>query len=305
MRGFELVKAGIYTTIQDKGRFSFMHLGVTNSGFMDEYSANACNKLLDNNLETNLLEILFAGVIIKAHQNTTIAITGAKCDFYINGVLKNCWETHKVRVGDELKIGKFHEGQRVYLGVKDGFNIEKEFGSNATSMKEGFGGLDGSKLKNSDILAFDENSSFVKRRWKEDFIPKYEKELTLRVLLSYQCDDFEKEQVEKFFSSVYTITPDFNSMACKLDGEPIECTISNLVSEAIAFGSIQIPKDGKPIVLLKERQTIGGYPKIGTVLNIDCFKLAQMKPGSKIRFEKIEVKEAREKVLNFLEAFSF
>jgi len=305
MRGFELVKAGIYTTIQDKGRFSYMHLGVTNSGFMDEYGANACNKLLDNTLETNLLEILFSGVVIKSHVDTSIAITGAKCEFFINGVLKNCWESHKINVGDELKIAKIYEGQRVYLGVKGGFDVPKEFGSNATSIKEDFGGLNGNKLKNGDFLYHQGNFNFIKRRWKKEFIPKYEKQLTLRVLLSYQCDSFEKEELEKFFSNSYTITPDFNSMACKLDGESIDCTISNLVSEAIAYGSIQIPKDGKPIILLKERQTIGGYPKIGTVLNIDCYKLAQMKAGSKIKFEKIEHKQARKKAIKFLKTFSF
>lgn len=304
MKGFELIKAGIYTTIQDKGRFSFMHLGVTNSGFMDEYAANACNKLLDNSLDTNLLEILFPSLQIKVTQNSTIAITGAKCEFFINGVQKSIWETHFVRVGDEIKISKILEGQRVYLGVKGGFQIEKEFGSYATSQKESFGGLNGQKLVNNDILPYEENSTFIKRRWKEKYIPQYKKELTLRVILSYQCDTFEQEQIDKFFNSEYTITPDFNSMACKLDGEAIECTISNLISEAIAFGSIQIPKDGKPIILLKERQTIGGYPKIGSVLSLDCFKLAQMKPGNKIRFEKIEVNEAREKVLKFIEAFS-
>eukprot|EP00767_Chilomastix_cuspidata_P000966 gnl/Chilomastix_cuspidata/12835.p1 GENE.gnl/Chilomastix_cuspidata/12835~~gnl/Chilomastix_cuspidata/12835.p1 ORF type:complete len:102 (-),score=6.26 gnl/Chilomastix_cuspidata/12835:20-298(-) len=92
-------------------------------------------------------------------------------------------------------------------------------------------------------------------------------------------------------------------MACKLDGEEISCNISTLVSEAIAFGSIQIPKDGKPIILLKERQTIGGYPKIGTVLNIDCFKLAQMKPGYKVRFKKIGIEEAQQKAKEFLLTF--
>ena len=304
MKGFELIKAGIYTSLQDKGRFSFMHLGVTNSGFMDEYAANACNKLLDNSLDTNLLEILFSGVVIKVNENSTVALTGAKCEFFINGTLKETWETHKVRVGDELKIGKLLEGQRVYLGVKNGFNIQKEFGSNSTSVKEGFGGINGERLKNNDILPFDSSIKFVKRRWKKEFLPKYKKELTLRVILSYQFDDFNIEEIEKFFSTTYTVTPDFNSMACKLDGEAIHCQVSNLVSEAIAFGSIQIPKDGKPIILLKERQTIGGYPKIGSVLNIDCFALAQLKPGSKIKFEKIGINKAQNLAIKFIEAFS-
>ncbi|RXK12209.1 urea amidolyase [Halarcobacter mediterraneus] len=303
MSGLEIIKAGIYSTIQDKGRFSYMHLGVTNSGFMDEYAAFACNKLLKNEIHTNLLEILFPNVIFKVKAETTIAITGAKCEFFINNIPLDTWQAYKVKASDEIKIGKIQEGQRVYLAVKDGFDIEKEFGSNSTSMKEKFGGLNGDKLKNGDILPYKESTTFIKRKWKKSFLPKYEKEIVLRVILSYQYEDFDKEALDKFFSSIYTITPDFNSMACKLDGEKISCNISTLVSEAIAFGSIQIPKDGKPIILLKERQTIGGYPKIGTVLNIDCFKLAQMKPGYKVRFKKIGIEEAQQKAKEFLLTF--
>lgn len=301
---FEVLKAGIFTSLQDKGRFSFTHLGVTNSGFMDEYAAQAANKLLDNSLDTNLLEIAFPNVELKASKNSTVSITGAYCDFYINNKVKKTWQAHNIKDGDILKIGKIHQGQRVYLAVKDGFSIPKEFGSNSTTIKESLGGLNGKQIKDGDVLPFRASFKEIEKRWHRDNLPVYKKELTLRVVLSYQEESFSKEEKEKFFSSEYEVTPDFNRMACKLKGTPIKSSLDGIISEAISFGSIQIPKDGQPIILLKERQTIGGYPKVGSVLNIDCFKLAQMKIGSKIRFEEISIAEAQKKLREFYSTFS-
>jgi len=301
---FKVIKAGIFTTLQDRGRFSFTHLGVTNSGVMDEYATLAAHKLLNNNLNDNILEITFSNVELQANENTTICITGAICELYINDKLKKTWQTHTIHKDDNIKVGKILEGQRVYLAVKNGFNIPKEFGSNSTTIKESLGGISGTQIKNDDILPYIKNDEIITNRWKEKYIPSYTNELTLRVLLSYQEDSFDSEEKEKFFNSTYTITPDFNRMACKLKGQIIKSSLEGIISEAITFGSIQIPKDGQPIILLKERQTIGGYPKIGSVLSIDCFKLAQMKIGSIIRFEEVNIVNAQEKLKDFYSIFN-
>ena len=301
---FKVIKAGIFTTLQDRGRFSFTHLGVTNSGVMDEYATLAAHKLLNNNLNDNILEITFSNVELQANENTTICITGAICELYINDKLKKTWQTHTIHKDDNIKVGKILEGQRVYLAVKNGFNIPKEFGSNSTTIKESLGGISGTQIKNDDILPYIKNDEIITNRWKEKYIPSYTNELTLRVLLSYQEDSFDCEEKEKFFNSTYTITPDFNRMACKLKGQIIKSSLEGIISEAISFGSIQIPKDGQPIILLKERQTIGGYPKIGSVLSIDCFKLAQMKIGSIIRFEEVNIVNAQKKLKDFYSIFN-
>ena len=299
----ELVNNPILVMLQDKGRFGYSEIGVTNSGVMDEYAYLSANKMLGNSLETNILEIAFSNVIFKVNASTQIAITGAFCEFFINDVLKECWQTHNIKVGDTLKIGKILNGIRVYLAVKGGFDIKKEFGSNSTTIKEKLGGINGEKLKKGDILPF---NSFIYThdvRLKKEFIPSYEDELILRVVSSYQKEFFSNEQTEKFFSTVFTVTNDFNRMACKLSGEAISCEIDGIISEAISFGAIQVPKDGQPIILLKERQTIGGYPKIGSVLAIDCFKLSQVKTNTKIRFEVISIEEATKKTRNFYSSF--
>ncbi len=295
----ELISSPILATIQDRGRFSYTNIGLTNSGVMDEYAYFMAHKILRNNLDENIIEISFSNIEFKVHKNTTIAITGASCEFFIDGIGKNTWASYNVKKGSTIKIGKILEGVRVYLAVKGGFKIKKEFGSYSTTLKEKIGGLNGDKLKKGDILDFDECLQNHSVRLKKKYIPKYEDSLNLRVFLSYQEEYFPKEEKEKFFSSIFEVSNEANRMGIKLKGEKIFCDIDGIISEGICFGSIQIPKSGEPIILLKDRQTIGGYPKIGTVLTIDCFKLAQAKAKTKIKFIPISLEEAQREIKEF------
>ncbi|MBD3831175.1 MAG: biotin-dependent carboxyltransferase family protein [Arcobacter sp.] len=291
----EVINNPLFVTIQDRGRFGYSHIGVTNSGVMDEYAYFWANKLLKNSFNTNILEIAFSNVIFKANENTQISITGANCEFFINDEKKELWQSYNIKKNDIIKIGKILSGNRIYLAVFGGFDIKKEFGSNSVTIKENLGGLDGNKLKKGDILPFNSCTFNL----KEEFIPKYEDNLTLRVIFSYQENYFLDEEKKRFLTLTYLVTNDFNRMAVKLSGEAIKCEINGIISEGIAFGSIQIPNDGQPIVLLKDRQTIGGYPKIGVVLGIDCFKLSQAKANTKIRFQEISYEEAVKKTKEF------
>lgn len=293
----------ILATIQDIGRFSYAHIGVSTSGVMDEYAYMYANKILNNKYGTNSIEISFSNVMFQVTDSTQLVVTGAKCEFFINDILKNNWQSYNVKNGDIIKIGKILTGSKVYLAVKNGFSIQKEFGSYSTTIKENIGGLDGDKLKINDVLPFCTYEETLTQRLQEKFIPNYSDQLTLRVILSSQETNFSKQEKEKFFSTSYTVTNDFNRMGCKLNGEKISCDINGIISEGISFGAIQIPNDGQPIVLLKERQTIGGYPKIGSVLNIDCFKLSQMRPKSIINFEEIDIKSAQQVSKKFYSNF--
>ncbi|MGE4382536.1 MAG: biotin-dependent carboxyltransferase family protein [Arcobacter sp.] len=295
----EVINNPLFVTIQDRGRFGYAHIGVTNSGVMDEYAYFWANKLLKNSFNTNILEIAFSNVIFKANENTQISITGANCEFFINDEKKELWQSYNIKKNDIIKIGKILSGNRIYLAVFGGFDIKKEFGSNSVTIKENLGGLDGNKLKKGNILPFNSCTFNYTMKLKEEFIPKYEDNLTLRVIFSYQENYFLDEEKKKFLNSTYLVTNDFNRMAVKLSGEAIKCEINGIISEGIAFGSIQIPNDGQPIVLLKDRQTIGGYPKIGVVLGIDCFKLSQARANTKIKFEEISYEEAVKKTKEF------
>jgi len=297
LNGFKVLNGGIFSTLQDQGRRGFTHLGITESGAMDEYAYLWSQKLLKNR-EANAIEVM-VGLKLEATAPTTIAVCGANLDFKINGKSQPIWQTHNIKKGDILSFPKRISGQRAYLSVKDGFLHEKNYESYATTLKEGIN----SKLKRDDFLQFNRYSCHEIRRIRNKYIPTYPKELTLRILLSYQDELFSKKEKEKFFNSTYEITLQSDRMGAKLRGEAITPTLTGIISEGITLGSVQIPKDGQPILLLKERQTIGGYPKIGTVLAIDCFTFAQLAVGERVRFEEITIEEAREKLLSFYSIF--
>lgn len=292
MKGLEVIKAGIFTLIQDSGRYGYTNRGITQSGAMDEYSYHCLNKLLENTKGTNSLEIVFGNIELRSSIDTYFCITGALCELFINGEEKENWKVHRVKIGDIIKIAKIIKGQRVYLGVKGGFDIPKELGSNSTTLKESIGGIRGEKLNNGDLLGCVEHKDGLLAKLQDRYIPKFKDEIVLRVVLGYQYKKFPKIQRDKFFSKSYEITPAFDRMGCKLKGEAVNCDINGIISEAVSYGAIQIPADGQPIILLKDRQTIGGYPKIGSVIPYDCYMLAQMRAGGRIRFKELTMKEA-------------
>jgi biotin-dependent carboxylase-like uncharacterized protein len=293
LKGFRVIHGGLFSTIQDQGRFGYTHLGITHSGAMDQYAYRIGQKLL-NNHNANAIEVM-VGLKLQVQVATTIAITGADLNFKINGILYPIWQTHYVKEGDILSFDKRLFGQRAYLAVPNGFNVPKHYGSYSTTLKEGFE----KRVQKDDILPYSPTQRTNTKRLKKEFIPNYNEPLTLRLLPSYQYHYFSKEEQQKFFSNEYEITIESNRMGAKLKGEAILTEKTNIISEGIALGSVQIPKDGQPILLLNERQTIGGYPKIGTILEIDCYKFSQCTVGQKVRFEPVDLETARKKIFVF------
>jgi biotin-dependent carboxylase-like uncharacterized protein len=281
---FEVIQAGVFTRIQNLGIFGKAHLGIKQSGVMDEYAYRWAEKLLDN-CDANALEILLGGFKVKAHTNTTISVCGGDLDFRINGVKKDIWKTLDIYKNDVISFERRQSGMRAYLCVHGGFKSEV------------------SKIvKNGDILNFKPTQSIIPKRVPKRFVPDYEKSLTLNILFTYQDNFFNKKS---FLNQEYEITPNINTMGYKLKSEPLIPTKSGIISEGIAFGSVQIPKDGQPIVLLKDRQTIGGYPKIGVVLASDCFKLSQMPIGCIVKFKEIGIEKAESEMREFYRLFGF
>jgi allophanate hydrolase subunit 2 len=184
---------------------------------------------------------------------------------------------------------------RAYLAVKGGFDVPKYQESYATTLKED----KGKKLGTGDFLPYTPSQVTYTKRVPIKYIPTYPDQITLRIVLSYQHDYFAKVQKEKFFNTTYTLTPEMSRMGYKLQGEKMTPRKGDIISEGISFGAVQIPPDGQPIILLKERQTIGGYPKIGSVLPIDCFRLAQMAIGSRVRFEIVGRDKGQEVMREF------
>ena len=306
---FKIISSGVFSTLQDQGRYGYNCLGITHSGAMDEYAYLWSQKLLKSYgpmlkkwiypYEENALEVM-VGLKLEALSSMSIAITGADLGFKINNILKDIWQTHNIVVGDILSFDKRISGQRAYLAVKGGFESQKIYGSYTTTLKEGIG----TKIERNTTLSVKPSPTLLStRRVQHQLIPLYPKHLTLRLFLSYQNNDFTKEEQDKFFNTAYKISLQSDRMGYRLKGKKINPSQKGIISEAIALGSVQIPKDGQPIILLKERQTIGGYPKFGTIIPIDCFRLAQLGVGDSVNFEAIKIEETTTLLKDFYTLF--
>jgi biotin-dependent carboxylase-like uncharacterized protein len=304
---FKVIKPGACSLLQDEGRFGYQHFGITTGGAMDETAARWANRLLGNSSNAVLLEITLGNVQLEATADTWIALTGADLGLRINGEKKNNWQSHFVRQGDLLIMGWAVMGVSSYFAVVGGFQLKSDFGSCSTVKREQLGGLTGNALEAGDELHFSSVSKSYfpcTRAVPYRYIPDYSEAVILRVIKGYQAEQFPENSVKKFFASSYKVSPESDRMGFRLKGETIETGVSGLLSEGIAYGAIQIPADGQPIVLLKDRQTLGGYPKIGSVLPLDSYKLSQCRAGSEVNFKEVSLQEAQQLMQAFQRFFS-
>ena len=294
MNGFIVENGGLQSSIQDAGRRGFSDIGLTQSGAMDEMAFGYANFLVGNAFNTPAIEIAMGGASFKARSEMCIVICGANMQPTCNGHSIALWQTHPLRRGDVITFGFANEGQFAYIAVAGGFQTPFTYGSYSTSLKEGLGGLDGRKLKTGDLLhTFGNRCPVDRRKLERKFIPKYPGTITVRLVKGYQEAMFDTKAQETFFNSVYTFKGEGDRMGYRLSGEKVVPSSTGILSEPICYGAVQVPSHGEPIVLLKERQTIGGYPKIGSIIAVDCFKLAQLKAGGKVKFKEVSLKEAQ------------
>lgn len=304
-KGFYVKNGGLQSSIQDSGRKGFSDIGLTQSGAMDEMAFGYANALVGNAFNTPVLEIALGGVVLKSRCAQSVAITGANMQPALNGKPVAMWQTLHLKIGDELSFGFSIEGHFAYLSVAGGFQTPFSYGSYSTSLKEGLGGIEGRKLQNEDFLPTQGRLLHETRHVKSALIPSYPERITLRVLKGYQEHLFDAQAQEVFFNTTYTYKGEGDRMGYRLSGEKVIPGATGILSEPICYGAVQVPSHGEPIVLLKERQTIGGYPKIGSVIAVDCFKLAQLKTGGSIQFKSIDLQEARAEALAFVSLFTF
>ncbi len=292
--GFLVKQPGMLSLIQDAGRFGAFNVGLTNGGPIDKSAFHWANRICGNELDVTTIEISIGGLSLTAQLDSVIAVTGANMPLTINGVAKTLWRSHKVKAGDSVKLGFASAGVRCYLAVAGGFIINEDFGSTATVCREHVGGINGGKLVIGDILACNKVNVTEKQNLllPEPYWPNYEQEVVLHTIPSYQQQHFSSHQQRLFFSSQYTVSKSCDRMGYRLEGCAINCNIDGILSEGICQGAVQIPADGQPIVLMNDRQTIGGYPKIGSVISLDTAKLGQLSQGAKVHFEPISMDKA-------------
>ncbi|WP_315118912.1 biotin-dependent carboxyltransferase family protein [uncultured Clostridium sp.] len=290
---------GLLTLIQDNGRYGYQQFGVPVSGVMDSFSHRIANILLGNNENEALLEATILGPEIEFMDDSLIAITGGDLDPVLNGEPISMWESVYVKKGDILAFNGIKNGCRSYIGFAGGIQVEKVMGSRSTYVKAKIGGLHGKSLKSGDVFKIGDLkeglTSIEYRKLPDEYIPTYPKDFEVRVVLGPQDDYFTQKGLDKFLSTAYKVTNECDRMGYRLEGEAIEhINGGDIISDGINFGAIQIPSHGQPIIMMVDRQTIGGYTKIANVISIDLPKIAQAKPGDSIRFKKISIYEAQE-----------
>lgn len=306
-KGLIVRKPGFLSLLQDAGRTRVMHLGLATGGAMDRHAWAWGNQLLGNRYGAPALEITFGGSEFTCTTETQIAVTGAAVTCTINGETRPLWATLSVSPGDEITLSAPKSGLRAYLAVRGGFLVEPGLGSScATFTREGTGGLhhDGKPLQADDILPCPETTDHVpNRKVPAHWIPDYTAGATLNVILGAQVDRFPASSLESFFSQSYELSPQSDRMGARLNGPALTVNGERLISEGISLGAIQVPADGQPIILLNDRQTIGGYPKVGAVTPRSLDTLAQCVPGSSLEFRPIALHEAQRQEQVFLRFF--
>lgn len=288
---FKVLDPGLFSTIQDAGRFSYQAFGFSPSGVLDYRAHKLANRLLGNEDNAAVLEMTLQGVTLEAGKDTVISTSGAKAAITIGGNTYDHGTAIKVMKGETLKIGKCEDGSRTYLAVSGGFDVPEILGSRSTHTRSGIGGFKGRTLKSGDVLK-SAGGDFTNKLKK---IKSFESDDDIHIIPGQQYDRFEEEVQEKLFNSEYTITKDSDRMGIRLNGAELQTDAGHdVLSEPTQLGSIQVPKNGQPIILLNDRQTAGGYVRIATVALADIPKLVQKSPGGKLRFKKIGVDKATE-----------
>lgn len=309
--------------IQDLGRLSSQHLGFSASGAVDEYAFLFANFLLGNNQNSAQLEITLGQITFKAAQDCTIAITGADCSVHINdNPIKN-WQAHQVSANDIIRFGQPKTGLHTYLAITGGIQSKYWLNSQSqtsTENKLGFGAaaiIEGSKIElaNTCFASKEHNQHTANINYKRQLTPSsfysnIQETLILRFIpqslflgLSSKVQDLLREHT-------FSISPNSNRMGYRLSSLPekVIAAITGLpqptLSKPVTFGAIQLPSNNQPIVLMKERQTIGGYPVLGCVIQTDLFKLSQLRPGDKVQFMPTTLNFAQQQLSALNQKFS-
>lgn len=287
MDGLEILSAGLLTTVQDGGRYGHQHLGVPVAGPMDAVSLRVANAAVGNASSSAALEVTLLGPEIEFRRAARFAVAGAAFGLRLDGVPVPRDSPVAVAAGQRLAFGPRSRGARAYLAVAGGIDVPAVLGSRATHVGSRTGGLDGRALRAGDVLPI---GTAVGRgpgsRQGGSPLPLPDGGVRVRVVLGPHEAHFEPAVVDAFLTTRYFLTPQSDRMGYRLRGAPLpRRTDEHLLSMATPFGAVQIPPRGEPIVLMADRQTAGGYPRMATVITADLPLAGQLAPGEWIEFE--------------------
>ena len=291
---FEVIRPGINTTFQDLGRNNLYHIGIPFSGAMDNRNFILANAIAGNKENTPVIEFAYQGPLLK--------FKGEKINFNITGNVSfnlikkegpiegNCYQNYTLEEGDQLDIFSTNKSVYGYLAICGNFEVQFQWNSCSTNTKANVGANNGKKIEKDQLINILDIHSENSKRRLEYINTKIE---NIRVIKGTNFDYFSDKGKKTFFEKYFTVTKLSDRMGMRLEGDKIENAVNtNIKSEGIIKGVIQVPADGNPIIMLSDHGTIGGYPKIGVVISADYDKLVQLPPGSKIKFQEIELPDA-------------
>jgi biotin-dependent carboxylase-like uncharacterized protein len=295
MSSIKIISSGFFTTVQDRGRYGYRGFGMPVSGAMDFFSHMAGNLLVGNDPREASLEITMKGPEIKFSRRTMISITGAEMNPVINGKPVEMWTSIIAGRGDKLSFGSLTSGARSYLSFAGGIDVPEIMGSRSTYIRGGIGGHMGRKLEENDnIRLFPAITMFRKKhRLPLSLIPEWRAEMALHIIKGVDFDEFSTESSDILLNSIFEVTNYSDRMGIRLSGPHLtHRNKADVISYPLVPGTIQVPGDGNPVIMLADSQTIGGYTQIANIITADIWKAGQLKPGDKVQFGMVEPDEA-------------
>lgn len=307
----KVIKPGLLSSFQDTGRHGFQHWGVPVSGVMDEAAHELCNVLVGNPRSFTTLEMTLQGPTLHFQAKALIALAGADLGATLNGEPFKPGMARVVPADSVLSFGKREQGARSYLAVGGGFLLPSVMNSSSTNTRGGFGGLRGRALQAGDLIPICSSFANVPRLANVMDPTGHDDGQPIRVMTGREWAFFSEQSRQDFLTGSYTLTGDSDRMGYRLTGEALTLeTPCELLSESVAFGTVQVPPSGQPLILMADRQTTGGYPRIAQVASVDLPRLAQMLPGDTLQFSLIDLHDAqrlfidRARSIKAMEAFN-
>lgn len=316
MMSIEVIRPGLLSTVQDEGRVGYRRYGIHVGGVMDTFAARAANMLVGNTRHAAVLEMTMTGPELRIRESLLISLCGADLTATVDHQPVPLWRPVLLRAGSVLKFSQCRHGLRGYMAIAGGLSVPEVMGSRSTDLKTGLGGVKGRSLRAADVLSTGQPSieaqawlqrmeSFAEKRGHQTMAsawflsereqPNYYGRPVIRVMPGKDSSQFREASLERFYTERYVVSPQSDRMGYRLQGSSLELDHPlDRLSEAVTCGTVQVPPDGKPIILMADHQTIGGYPVIAQVSRVDMPILAQTRPGTRIAFEQITHEQAQQ-----------
>ena len=296
-----VIRAGFQTSVQDLGRTGFRQFGVSTSGALDAFALRVANLLVGNDEGAAGLEITLGGLQLRFEDNRIVAWCGGEFDALIGSRALPVGHVAHLQAGEELKFGHAQFGCRCWIAMSGGIDVPVVLGSRSTDLRANFGGLEGRTLRDGDHVSLGEfqrsetaaTAGISSWAGPHDWVSPAKQYPVLRFVRGVDWDRFSASTLQRFTSEAFAVSPDSDRMGVRLDGPELKREKeTDLISEAVAPGTVQIPPGGKPILLLGDCQTIGGYPKIAHVITVDLGIAAQLRAGDGVRFAEVSLHDA-------------